>query len=313
MTVRGPSIRQTAKPWPDNLPAATTLIEIFNTHRPALFGIAYRMLGRVSEAEDLMQEVWLRWQKQEAAEIESPKAWLVAATTRLCIDQLRSARHVREEYYGVWLPEPLVAAADAAPDHLADLTDSLNMAFMMMLETLGPVERAVFLLHEVFDYSYADTAAIVGKSEANCRQIIRRSKASLQASPATPQPPNDQARRVVEQFAHATSTGQIDQLLDLLMEDVTVYSDGGGKVKAAGLPIRSADRVSRFFIGIQRLLPADIACKFATINGMPGMLMISGGQIYSAYSFDLVSGRVRNMYGIWNPEKLRHLAGFPLS
>jgi RNA polymerase sigma-70 factor (ECF subfamily) len=290
-----------------------TLIEIFNTHRPALFGIAYRMLGRVSEAEDMMQEVWLRWQKQEEAEIQSAKAWLVSATTRLCIDQLRSARHVREEYYGVWLPEPLVEAADAAPDHLADLTDSLTMAFMMMLETLGPVERAVFLLHEIFEYSYADIATIVGKSEANCRQIIRRSKASLLASPAPPQPPNDQARRVVEQFAHATTTGQIDQLLDLLMEDVTIYNDGGGKVKAAGLPIRTADRVSRFLIGIQRKLPTDTECQYATVNGMPGMLMISGGQIYSAYSFDLVDGRVRNVYGIWNPEKLRHLARFPLS
>jgi RNA polymerase sigma-70 factor (ECF subfamily) len=288
------------------------LIEIFNTHRPALFGIAYRMLGSVSEAKDLMQEVWLRWQKQEVAEVQSPKAWLASATTRLCIDQLRSARREREEYYGVWLPEPLVDAANNTPDHLADLTDSLTMAFMMMLETLGPVERAVFLLHEVFDYSYADTAAIVEKSEANCRQIIRRSKASLLANPKPPQPPNDQARRMVEQFAHATSTGQIDQLLNLLMEDVTVYNDGGGKVKAAGLPIRTADHVSRFLIGIQRLLPADTECRFATVNGMPGMLMISSGQIYSAYSFDLVGDRVRNIYGIWNPEKLRHLSRFPL-
>ncbi|MDI1314175.1 RNA polymerase sigma-70 factor, partial [Prosthecobacter sp.] len=284
------------------------MIDLFNTHRPALFGIAYRMLGRVSEAEDLMQEVWLRWQKQEGVEIQSAKAWLVAATTRLCIDQLRSARHEREEYYGVWLPEPLVEAANTLPDHLVDLTDSLTMAFMMMLETLGPVERAVFLLHEVFDYSYAETATIVGKTEVNCRQIIRRSKASLLTSPTPPQPPNEQARRVVEQFAHATSTGQIDQLLDLLMEDVTVYSDGGGKVKAAGLPIRNADRVSRFLIGIRRLLPADMACRFATVNGKPGMLMISGGQIYGAYSFDLIGERVRNVYGIWNPEKLRHLA-----
>jgi len=287
------------------------LIETFNTHRPALFGIAYRMLGRVSEAEDVMQEVWIRWQKQDAAEIQSPKAWLVATTTRLSIDELRSARREREDYYGVWLPEPLVGEATDTPDRLADLTDSMTMAFMMMLETLGPVERAVFLLREVFDYDYADTAAIVGKSEANCRQILRRSKAQMQGNKPPPQSPNDQARRVVEQFALATSTGEIDRLLDLLMEDVTIYSDGGGKVKAAGLPIRTADRASRFLVGIQRKLPADTAYRFATVNGMPGMLLLSGGQIYGAYSFDIEGNRVRNLYGIWNPEKLRHLARLP--
>lgn len=285
------------------------MIEIFNSHRQALFGIAYRMLGRVSEAEDIIQEMWLRWQKQDLAAIASPKAWLVSATTRLCIDELRSARRQREDYYGVWLPEPLVEAS-GTPDHLADLTDSLTMAFMMMLETLGPVERAVFLLREVFGYGYPDTAAIVGKSEANCRQIVRRAKASLLANPHPPAPPNDQARRVVEQFALATSTGQIDRLLDLLMEDVTIYNDGGGKVKAAGLPIRTSDRVSRFLIGVQRKLPADTKPVFARVNGTPGLLMMSGGRIYGAFSFELTDGRIKAIYGIWNPEKLAHLARF---
>ncbi len=152
------------------------MIEVFNTHRPLLFGIAYRMLGRVSEAEDAMQEIWLRWQKQDAAGIQSVKAWLVSATTRLCIDQLRSARRQREDYYGVWLPEPLMPEADTDPARTAELSDSLNMAFMLMLETLGPAERAVFLLHEVFGYDYTETAAIVDKSEANCRQIVKRAK-----------------------------------------------------------------------------------------------------------------------------------------
>ena len=154
------------------------MVEIFNTHRPLLFGIAYRMLGLVSEAEDMVQEVWLRWQKQDAAEIQSPKAWLVSAVTRLCIDQLRSARREREQYYGVWLPEPLMPTTrDPEPDASTELADSLTMAFMLMLEALGPTERAVFLLREVFDYDYAEVAAIVGKSEANCRQIVRRAKA----------------------------------------------------------------------------------------------------------------------------------------
>lgn len=285
------------------------MIETFKEHRPMLFGIAYRMLGRVSEAEDAVQEIWLRWQKQDEAAILSPRAWLTSAITRYCIDELRTARRQREDYYGIWLPEPLVESDAGDPARLSEMTDSMTMAFMVMLETLNPVERAVFLLHEVFDYDYADTAAMVGKSEANCRQIIRRSKAHLLAKPQPePQPPNDQARRVVEQFALATTTGQIDKLLDLLMEDVTVYNDGGGKVRAAGLPITNADRVSRFFIGIRRNLPADMVLRFTTVNGLPGILLTSGGAIFGAYSFELVGERVKTVYGIWNPEKLRHLS-----
>jgi len=283
------------------------VIETFNTHRSMLFGIAYRMLGSVAEAEDLTQEVWLRWQKQDAAEVRSAQAWLVSTMTRLCIDQLRSARRQREEYYGVWLPEPLMGASEAAPDTGAELADSLTMAFMMLLETLGPTERAVFLLREVFEYDYADTAAIVGKSEANCRQIVRRAKAQLRPNSQADVPPNDQARRVVEKFIAATTTGEIDELLAMLMDDTTVYMDGGGKVKAAGLPIQTADRVSRFMIGIQRKLPPDIEYRFTLINGQPGFLMISNDQIYSALSFELAGERVRNIYGVWNPDKLRHL------
>lgn len=154
------------------------MLEAFNTHRPLLFGIAYRMLGQVAEAEDMVQELWLRWQKQDPAAIQSAKAWLVSALTRLCIDQLRLARREREEYYGVWLPEPLMPTTESEPGGALDLAESLSMAFMLMLESLGPAERAVFLLREVFDYEYAEIAAIVGKGEANCRQIVRRARSS---------------------------------------------------------------------------------------------------------------------------------------
>ena len=165
------------------------MLAAFNRHRPLLFGIAYRMLGRVSEAEDTLQEVWLRWQKQDIARIQSAKAWLVSATTRQCIDQLRSARRQREDYYGVWLPEPLMPATDVDPAGAAELADSLSMAFMLMLETLGPPERAVFLLREVFGYDYGEVAGMVGKSEAHCRQIVRRAKEHLQANVKPPAPP----------------------------------------------------------------------------------------------------------------------------
>jgi RNA polymerase sigma-70 factor (ECF subfamily) len=283
------------------------VIEAFHEHRQLLFGIAYRMLGQVSEAEDAVQEVWLRWQRQDGARIESPRAWLVAATTRLCIDQLRLARRQREEYYGVWLPEPLIEAA-AAPDAV-ELADSLSMAFMRMLEALGPVERAAFLLREVFDYDYAAVAEIVGRSEANCRQIVRRAKAHLDAPLGEPvAAPDNRAREIVEKFLAATTTGEIDALLEMLMDEAAVYNDGGGKVRAAGLPIRTADRVSRFLVGIQRNLPADLRHRFARINGRPGALLLSQGRILAALAFELSGERVQAIYGIWNPDKLRHLA-----
>lgn len=287
------------------------MIETFNIHRQLLFGIAYRMLGRVSEAEDMVQETWLRWQKQDAAAIQSPRAWLVSTITRLCIDQLRSARREREEYYGVWLPEPLVESHAPSPDESAALADSLTMAFMLVLEKLGPVERAVFLLREVFDYDYADIARIVGKTESNCRQIVRRAKTQLLATPKPSPPPSEQAQRIVEHFVAATASGQVTDLLALLTEDATLYSDGGGYVAAAGRPIHSADHISRFFIGIQPRWPADTELRFVGINGRPGVLMLSAGRIYNAVSFDLTGDRVRNIYIIRNPHKLRHLVTSP--
>lgn len=283
------------------------MLEAFNTHRPLLFGIAYRMLGRVSEAEDMVQEVWLRWSKQDAAAVQSAKAWLVAATTRLCIDQLRSARRQREEYYGVWLPEPLMAAPGLSPDGSAELSDSLTMAFMLMLESLGPDERAVFLLREVFDYEYAAVAAIVGKTEVNCRQIVRRAKAQLEAQPRTPTPPTPQAQRLVEAFLAATSSGDVEGVLALLAEDSAVYSDGGGKVKAAGRPILGGDHVSRFLLGIWPRFVTEMERQFVDINGSPGLLMKLHGQVHYAFSFEVIDDRVRNIYIFCNPDKLRHL------
>jgi RNA polymerase sigma-70 factor (ECF subfamily) len=284
------------------------LIETFNTHRPLLFGIAYRMLGRVSEAEDMVQDTWLRWQKQDAAEVRSPKAWLVSAVTRLCIDQMRSARREREQYYGVWLPEPLMpTTTDAEPDASTELAESLTMAFMLMLESLGPTERAVFLLREVFSYDYADVGAIVGKSEANCRQIVRRAKAELQANAKPPAPPTAQARQLVEHFIAASATGDVKQVLALLAEEPTVYSDGGGKVKAVGRPIRGLDFVSRFFVGIWPRFMTKMDSRYVNINGSPGLVMSSQGQVHYAFSFEIADERVRNIYIIANPDKLRHL------
>lgn len=273
-----------------------------------MFGIAYRMLGRVSEAEDVLQEVWLRWQKQDPAQVRSAKAWLVSATTRRCIDQLRSARREREQYYGVWLPEPLMPRDDADGGQAAELADSLTVAFMMLLESLGPEARAVFLLREVFGYDYPEVAGIVGKSEAACRQSVRRAKAQLQGRPQTVSEPTELARRLVEEFLAAVNTGEVEPVLSLLSEDSHLYSDGGGRVKAAGLPILGADRVSRFMLGVWPRFGALLERRRVDINGAPGLLMSLDGQVHYAISFEVARGRIQNIYISCNPEKLRHLA-----
>ena len=202
-------------------------IETFTAHRQFLFSIAYRMLGSLSDAEDMVQEVWLRWQTQDVAGIQSPKAWLRSAMRRLCIDQLRSARHQREDHYGVFVPEPSLAATDSKPDISVERENSLTRAFTLMQKILKPVERTVFLLREVFDYDYGDTAALVGKAEANCRQIVRRAKAQLLANSTTPPQPNEQARHLVEQFVSAAATGEVKDLLALVKEDAPLLTDGG--------------------------------------------------------------------------------------
>ena len=266
------------------------------------------MLGRVSEAEDLVQEIWLSWRQQDPAAIQSAKAWLVAATTRRCIDQLRSARRQREEYYGVWLPEPLMAAPEPSPAAAAETADSLTMAFMLMLESLGPTERAVFLLREVFDYDYADVAAITGKGQANCRQIVSRARSQLRANPPPATPPTARARQLVEEFLAAAASGEVTDILALLTDDSTVLSDGGGQVKAAGRPILGADKVSRFLLGTWPRFGADMVRRAVDINGHPGLLLSHGGQVHYAFAFELAGERVRHIYIICNPDKLRHLA-----
>ena len=204
--------------------------DIFLEHRSLLFGIAYRMLGSVVEAEDAVQDVYLRWQKAAADTdaIRSAKAWLIATTTRLCIDRLRSARRQREDYFGVWLPEPLVQSASSETTNAA-LADSLSTAFLLLLETLTPDERAIFLLHEAFEYSHAEIAEIVGKSETNCRQIIRRAKEHLaqgrERRPADPV----QAETLVQRFLAAARDGDLAGLLAVLSTDATLRTDGGGR------------------------------------------------------------------------------------
>jgi RNA polymerase sigma-70 factor, ECF subfamily len=286
------------------------MTDAFLEHRSMLFGIAYRMLGSVAEAEDAVQEIYLRSQRQNSTEIKSPKAWLITATTRWCIDQLRSARRQREEYKGVWLPEPLVDAAAAAPDSTAAMADSLSMAFMLMLEQLSPIERAVFLLREAFDFDYPEIAAVVDKSEANCRQLMSRAKRTIGQtnSASASEPPLAKAEHVVQQFLQACVSGNLSELLALLTEDVVLYTDGGGRVPSALRPIRNSDRVARFMVGIRKRGAFNSVTQQVRVNGEPGVAMRRSDGSLSVTAFAIDGVRIRAIYMVNNPDKLLRLS-----
>lgn len=278
---------------------------VYDRHRPLLFSVAYRMLGSVMDAEDVVQEAFVRWRRAPAAEVRSPKAYLSAVVTRLCIDRLRSARERREEYVGSWLPEPL--PDERAPDvaETVVLEESLSMAFLVLLESLTPVERAVFLLREVFDYDYAEVARIVGKEEANCRQISHRARASVAARrPRFERSPEDE-KRLTAEFLQACSAGDMDGLVALLSEDVTLWSDGGGKTRAALNPIHGAANVVRFFSGVLGKAPPDLAVRLTPINGRPGLVGYFGdGSPQSVVTFDFEDGLISAIRLVVNPDKL---------
>src|SRR5438067_10536802 len=223
--------------------------QIFNQYRALLFSIAYRMLCNATDAEDIVQEAFVRWLQASDGEIQSPKAFLSTVVTRLCIDQLRSARARRELYVGPWLPEPIPTDQRQDLTETAILGESLSFAFLVMLESLGPLERAVFLLREVFDYDYAEIAAIVGKSEAYCRQVLHRAHQHLGQRRPRFDVSHEQQERITTQFLRASTNGDMEGLLNLLTDDIVFVGDGGGKARAGLKPVRGADKVVRGFLG----------------------------------------------------------------
>jgi RNA polymerase sigma-70 factor (ECF subfamily) len=267
------------------------------------------MLGGVADAEDMVQDTFVRWQKQNVAELRSAKAWLISTITRLSIDQLRSARRQREEYVGVWLPEPLVGADEgaASPAKLAALTDSLGLAFMHLLEDLAPLERAVFMLREAFDYDYAEIANIVEKSEANCRQLFSRAKSHLARREMSEEPAGENAERVVQQFLQACMTGNMESFLAVLTEDAVMYSDGGGKVRAALKPIYSAEFIGRLYLGIREKWMSGAQVEIVRVNGKVGAIFrrSDGSSVVTAFAFR--GDRIQAVYWVSNPDKLRGL------
>jgi RNA polymerase sigma-70 factor (ECF subfamily) len=279
--------------------------------RPLMFSIAYRMTGSVAEAEDLVQEAFFRLERarQSGVVIESPKAYLAATTTRLAIDHLRSARVRRESYVGTWLPEPVVTDLHESPEQMAELSDSLSMAFLVLLESLSPVERAVFLLREVFDYSYEDIAQIVDKSEDNCRQIFRRARQHVDDHHTRYEASTERSETLLRSFLAAAREGDMDQLVDLLAADAVFYGDGGGKATAVRQPLYGRDRIATFVVTLfKQAARLGVTVEPVLVNGGPGIITRDPeNKIISVLSFEVADGVIQTMRGVVNPDKLRHL------
>lgn len=281
----------------------------FLEHRPLLFSIAYRMLGSVADAEDAVQETYLRWHKTQGAgeAILTLKGWLTTTISRVCLDQLGSARVKREQYVGPWLPEPLAGSSPDVADTTSDF-DSLSVAFMVLLESLSPQERAVFLLHDVFSYDFATVGEIVGESDAYCRQLAKRARAHM--SDRRPRYAADPAKRelLATTFMHAISEGDMPALIATLTEDVTVFSDGGGKTFAARKPIIGRDKVVTALSRLGGVAPERSGLTFELINGQPGMVFLIDGMLKGVITFDFGDDGIRSIYVVLNPDKLRTVA-----
>ena len=275
-------------------------LKIFLEYKSLLFGLSYRMLGSVTEAEDMMQEAWIRWQANSTA-VRSPKAFLCTLTTRLCIDRLRYLRREKEKYIGLWLPEPLVNQQDRL-----ETAESLSYAFLILLEYLSPIERAVFILRQVFDYEYAQIATIVNKSIPNCRQIFHRARKNIPSDLSQSNLSHHEKILLVEQFITAWNQGDLNKLLDLMAEDVAFYADGGGKVSAAAKPLHGNNRVARFAIAIRRsrLIP-NFSPQAVLVNSEVGILNTIDSEPQSIFSFHFANYKIKTIFAVVNPDKLR--------
>ncbi|MEB4209299.1 RNA polymerase sigma-70 factor [Mycobacterium sp. 94-17] len=284
--------------------------------RPLLFSIAYRMLGSVSDAEDVVQGTYLRYLDylQRGHHVESPRSMLTTITTRLAIDQLRSVRARRENYFGPWLPEPLLTPALPDAAELAVVSDSLSMAFLVLLETLSPVERAVFLLREVFAYDYDDIARIVDKTPANCRQLLNRARRHIAAGRRRFDADTARQNQLAQRFFAAAENGDLDDLVNWLAEDVAFYGDGGGIGRGLPRPIFGRHRVHRVVAAIMRgYRSLGVRLQRSQVNGQPGMLAFdSDGALINVLSLDVYGGAICTIRSVINPHKLKHL-GFALS
>ncbi|MEU9454280.1 RNA polymerase sigma-70 factor [Streptomyces sp. NPDC048277] len=290
---------------------ADTVTDVFEAHRPVLMGVAYRMLGRVADAEDVVQDAWLRWSGADRGEVREPRGYLVRITTRLAIDRLRQIRTRGETYVGPWLPEPYVTGVGAtAPDaaERAELADSVSLAVLVVLESLSPLERAVFVLREAFGYPHAEIAAMLDRGEAAVRQLAGRARRHVDERRPRYEVDPAQRRDLTERFLAAAAEGDLEGLMSLLAPDVRLVSDGGGKATAALRVIVTPGKVGRFLLGAARKEGTGLSFRFLEINGGPAVLLLAEGRPDGVLQLDVADGLVRAVHIIRNPDKLRSLA-----
>ena len=291
----------------------------FEPYRRRLLGLAYRMLGSMADAEDAVQEAYLRWHGADRDKVSDAKAFLMTTTTRICLDMLTSARARREEYVGPWLPEPILDTAALAPESRAELAEDLSIALLLTLDRLSPLERAAFLLHDVFDFSFNEVATALDRNAAACRQLAARARAHVrEARPRGTALPRSQEvdakhAQLMSAFLAAIGTGDVDAVMQLLASDVRVVTDGGGKVRSALDVIEGSERAARFLVEVTRPRPGawwrhDFTVRFAPINGLPGVIVEAPEGAMQTTAFEIEGESIRAMYVVRNPDKLRHLA-----
>ena len=288
----------------------------FEPHRRRLLGLAYRMLGSIAEAEDAVQEAYLRWHDTDRASVAEPRAFLMTTTTRICLDVLKSARVRREEYVGPWLPDPVTDTAALAPDAQTELAEDLSVALLLALERLSPLERAAFLLHDVFDYSFAQVGEALGRNEVACRQLATRARSRVRTSRPTGAIPargrsssvDPKHTQLLSAFMTAARSGDVAGLTRILASDARVVSDGGGKVVAALNVIEGANRVAAFLVGVVRKGWTDeMTVRVDTINGLPGLIVSGPRGLVQTTAFEMEGDVVKAIYVVRNPDKLKHL------
>jgi RNA polymerase sigma-70 factor (ECF subfamily) len=289
----------------------------FEPYRRRLRGLAYRMLGSMAEAEDAVQEAYLRWHDVDRDRVAEPRAFLTTTTTRICLDVLKSARARREEYVGPWLPDPVTDTAALAPDAQTEIAEDLSVALLLALEKLSPLERAAFLLHDVFDYSFTQVADTLGRNEAACRQLASRARARVrEARPAAPVSTraggtaiDPKHAEIVSAFLAASRSGDLGALTSLLASDARLVPDSGGKVPAAMNVLEGAHRVAAFLAGVVRKgWTADLTARIETINGLPGLIVTDRNGLVQTNAFEFEGDLIKAIYVVRNPDKLRHLA-----
>ncbi|MFT3927811.1 MAG: RNA polymerase sigma-70 factor [Myxococcales bacterium] len=285
-------------------------MEGFEAHRPQLFGIAYRMLGSAADAEDVVQDAYLKWQSAPRDDVRSERAFLSTMVTRLCLDQLASARVRREKYVGPWLPEPVRTEFGSARElQSADPPDleSISLAFLVLLQSLTPLERAVYLLHEVFDYSHAEISQILGREEASCRQLLHRAKSSVTAGRPRFAPDKQAHQNLLGKFMMAIGAGDLDGLKKLLANDVTAWSDGGGKASAATQALHGVDHVARFYHGLGKKVPPELSFAVEEINGWPALVLRNSEGVETVINLETDGQLIYGIRAVRNPDKLARL------